>query len=145
LLRPQSESDHEHKFCVLGPFSAALFGYGAEQLAAAEHVPGKMVAKTIVTKADDRFVMAVRSASARIDLPALREQLQARQLRLATESEFQELFPDSDVGAMPPFGNLYEVPVYAERSLADDEKTARPMKDGAVENTLLTTPRRGAL
>ena len=94
----------------------------AQQLAQAEHVPGKMVAKTVVVKADDRFVMAVLPASARVDLPALREQLRARQLRLAKEVEFQELFPDSDVGAMPPFGNLYEVPVCAERSLADDEE-----------------------
>jgi Ala-tRNA(Pro) deacylase len=96
--------------------------FTAQQLAAAERVPGAMVAKTVVVKADNRFVMAVLPASTRVDLPALRRALSASDVRLATESEFQELFPDSDVGAMPPFGNLYGVPVCAEESLTKDRE-----------------------
>ena len=98
----------------------------AQQLAAAEHVPGSMVAKTVIVKADNDFVMAVLPGSKRVHLSALRDALAARSLRLANEVEFQELFPDADVGAMPPFGNLYEVPVCAEESLARDEEIVFP-------------------
>jgi Ala-tRNA(Pro) deacylase len=94
----------------------------AQQLAAAERIPGDLVAKTVVVKADDQFVLAVLPASRKVDLPSLREALSARELELATEFEFQELFPDADVGAMPPFGNLYELPVCADESLARDEE-----------------------
>ena len=88
----------------------------AQQVAAAEHVPGSIVAKTVVVK----FVMAFLPASAKLDLPALRETLRANELRLAKEAEFYGLFPDSELGAMPPFGNLYGLPVYADESLARD-------------------------
>jgi len=77
-------------------------------------------------KADNEFVMAVLPASKRVNLAALRDALAAQSLRLANEAEFQELFPDADVGAMPPFGNLYEVPVCAEESLASDEEIVFP-------------------
>jgi Ala-tRNA(Pro) deacylase len=78
------------------------------------------VAKTVVVKADNQFVMAVLPASAKVDFPVLRETLRAKELRLAKEAEFEGLFPDSEVGAMPPFGNLYGLPVYADESLASD-------------------------
>src|SRR5258708_16478367 len=92
--------------------------FTAQQLAAAERISGTLVAKTVVVKADDQFLMAVLPATAKVDTAALKGALNARELELATEREFQELFPDSDVGAMPPFGNLYELPVCAEESLA---------------------------
>ena len=92
----------------------------AQQVAAAERIPGTVVAKTVVVKADNKFVMAVLPASARVDLPALRGTLRANELRLAKEAEFYDLFPDSELGAMPPFGNLYGLPVYADESLAMD-------------------------
>ena len=95
--------------------------FTAQQLANAEHLPGSNVAKTVMVKADGRFVMAVVPASTRVDLKALKEMLGVSEARLATETEFQELFPDSDVGAMPPFGNLYEIPVCVEHSLTRDE------------------------
>ena len=96
--------------------------FTAGQLAATGHVPAEMVAKTVILKADGQFVMAVLPATTRINFSALGESLGSHYLRLATEYEFQELFPDSDIGAMPPFGNLYEVPVCAEQSLADHEE-----------------------
>jgi len=96
--------------------------FRAGQLAAVENVPGDLVAKTVVVKADGQFAMAVLPASRRVKVPTLRDSLRARHLRLATELEFRNLFPDSDVGAMSPFGNLYELPVFAEESLAQDEQ-----------------------
>jgi Ala-tRNA(Pro) deacylase len=93
----------------------------AQQVAAAERIPGTVVAKTVVVKADNKFVMAVLPATAKVDLPALRETLRANKLRLAKEAEFYGLFPDSEPGAMPPFGNLYGLPVYADESLARDQ------------------------
>jgi len=78
------------------------------------------VAKTVMVKADNQFVMTVLPASAKVDFPVLRETLQAKELRLAKEAEFESLFPDSEVGAMPPFGNLYGLPMYADESLAGD-------------------------
>src|SRR5260370_27520468 len=78
----------------------------AQQVAAAERIPGTVVAKTVVVKADNQFVMAVLPASTKVDLPVLRQTLTAQHLRLAREAEFQGLFPNSEVGAMPPFGNL---------------------------------------
>ena len=96
--------------------------FTAGQLAAAKHVPGDMVAKTVIVKADGEFAMAVLPASRRVKLPTLRDSLPARHLRLATELELRTLFPDSDAGATSPFGNLYELPVIAEESLAHDEQ-----------------------
>jgi Ala-tRNA(Pro) deacylase len=96
--------------------------FTARQLAAAERIPEGMVAKTVIVKADGQFVMAVLPATAKVDTTSLKKALESHELSLATEREFQELFPDSDVGAMPPFGNLYELPVCAEESLVRDEE-----------------------
>ena len=95
--------------------------YTAQEVAAEEHIPGKMMAKAVILKVDGSTAMAVLPASARVDLAALQELLRAKEVRLATEFEFTGLFPDCDVGAMPPFGNLYGIPVYAEESLTRDE------------------------
>src|SRR3989338_3175292 len=93
--------------------------YTAQEVAAEEHVPGKLVAKTVVVKADAQFAMAVLPASLRLDTAALRTALGAKEVRLATEFEFTGLFPDCDVGAMPPFGNLYGLSVYVDESLTE--------------------------
>ena len=79
-----------------------------------------MVAKTVVVKTGDDYAMVVLPASAKVNLTSLKRALDVQQVRLATESEFKGLFPDSDVGAMPPFGNLYGLPVYVEESLTRD-------------------------
>jgi Ala-tRNA(Pro) deacylase len=96
--------------------------YTAQEVAAEEHIPGKMVAKTVLVKEDNRLVMAVLPASIKVDLATLKNTLQAREVRLASEFEFTGLFPDSEVGAMPPFGNLYGIPVYVEKSLTKDHE-----------------------
>ncbi len=91
--------------------------YTAQQVAAEEHVPGRIMAKTVVLVANDGFILAVLPAPLRVDVQALREALGKANLRLATESEFSAVFPDSETGAMPPFGNLYGLPVYVDSTL----------------------------
>jgi Ala-tRNA(Pro) deacylase len=94
--------------------------YTAQEVAAVQHVPGKEMAKTIVLKADSEFVMVVLPAVMKINMKVLRDELPFAHVELATESEFAKLFPDSERGAMAPFGNLYGLPVYVDRSLAED-------------------------
>jgi Ala-tRNA(Pro) deacylase len=96
--------------------------YTAQEVAQEEHVPGKIVAKSVVLKVDDGFVLAVMPATARADFLRFKSALGAKEVRLATELEFTGLVPDCEVGAMPPFGNLYGVPVYVDKALTQDEE-----------------------
>jgi Ala-tRNA(Pro) deacylase len=96
--------------------------YTAQQVAAEEHIPGRMMAKTVVIKVDGHFGMAVLPATTRTDTAKLQSALKAKELRLASELEFAALFPDCEAGAMPPFGNLYGLPVYVDESLAKDHE-----------------------
>jgi Ala-tRNA(Pro) deacylase len=98
--------------------------YRAVEVARAEHIPPHKVAKTIVFHGDQGYGMAVLPADFLVDLQELRYMLGLSHLRLATEEELAELFPDCELGAMPPFGNLYNMPVYADSSLADEETIA---------------------
>lgn len=94
--------------------------YTAQDVAAAQEVKGKQIAKVVMVLADAQVVMLVMPASYRIDFPKLKTALKAKDARLAREEEFSNLFPDCDTGAMPPFGNMYNVPVYVDRSLTED-------------------------
>lgn len=94
--------------------------YTAQEIAASVHVPGQEVAKSVIVLADGKLVMAVMPATRRIDLNLLRKELGAKKVRLATEAEFEGVFPECEVGAMPPFGNLYQVPVVVDESLKKD-------------------------
>lgn len=96
--------------------------YTAQEIAAAMHVPGKELAKVVMIKAKDRFVMTVVPASWRIDFNKLKNILNEKDLRLANEEEFKVLFPDCEAGAEPPFGNLYNVDTYVDKSLTEDEE-----------------------
>ena len=98
--------------------------YTAQEIAASAHISGKEVAKTVIVKLGDEMAMAVLPASRRIHFKRLMEAAGADQVELATENEFKVLFPGCEVGAMPPFGNLYDVPVYVDESLAEDEEIA---------------------
>ena len=95
--------------------------YTAQAAAATLHVPGKELAKTVVMSAGDNSVLAVLPASFHVDLKKLGE-LVGHSVRLATEAEFMSLFPDCELGAMPPFGSIYSLPVYVDESLAADEE-----------------------
>ncbi|MFN2222797.1 MAG: YbaK/EbsC family protein [Chloroflexota bacterium] len=98
--------------------------YTAQEIAAISHIPGKELAKSVIVKMDDKMVMAVLPASRRINFSRLKEITNAKTVELATEREFVELFPDCQLGAMPPFGNLYDMDVLVDKSLAEDEEIA---------------------
>jgi Ala-tRNA(Pro) deacylase len=93
----------------------------AQEVAASEHVPGKILAKTVMVLADGQMVMLALPAPYQVDLEKATAALGVKEARLAEEEEFEDTFPDCEVGAMPPFGNLYGVPVYVEESLAEDD------------------------
>jgi len=95
--------------------------YTAQQIAATAHIPGKMLAKTVMIKVDGRMSMAVLPASYVIDFDILKQMLGCRKVELAYEHEFKDIFPQCEVGAMPPFGNLYDLEVYVSESLVDGD------------------------
>jgi Ala-tRNA(Pro) deacylase len=95
--------------------------FTAQEVAASDHVPGKMLVKVVMVLADDELVMLAVPAPYQVNLDRVGEVLGATEVRLAEEEEFADAFPDCEVGAMPPFGNLYDVPVYADEALAEDE------------------------
>ena len=96
--------------------------YTAQEEAAVAHVPGRHWAKTVACLADDRPILAVVPASSLVDLDRLRDVAGARDVRLASEREFQRLYPDCDVGAMPPLGPLYGQPVFLDRTLTGENE-----------------------
>jgi len=96
--------------------------YTAQGIAALVHMSGKKLAKTVIVKIDGVLAMAVVPASLHVDLDLLRAATGARVVEVATEQEFKDAFPDCETGAMPPFGNLYDMPVYADASLAENEE-----------------------
>ena len=98
--------------------------YTAQEIAASAHVKGKELAKTVMLKVGEKLVMAVLPASMQIDFAALRHALHAQAVALASEREFKGLFPECEVGAMPPFGNLYGLDVYVADVMAEDDEIA---------------------
>jgi Ala-tRNA(Pro) deacylase len=90
-----------------------------QEVAAALRVPGNHVAKDVIVNADGAMAMLVLPAPYRLAFSQVCSMLGATEARLASEEEFAGLFPDCDTGAMPPFGNLYGMPVYVDRSLAE--------------------------
>jgi Ala-tRNA(Pro) deacylase len=98
--------------------------YTAQELAHLAHVPGKAWAKTVVVKLDGKLAVAVIPASHKVVFDLLRKAARARTAELATEHEFASSFPDCELGAMPPFGNLYGLDVYVAEELALDEEIA---------------------
>ncbi len=98
--------------------------YTAQEIAASAHIPGKQLAKTVILKIDGKMAMAVLPASDRVDFDLLRKAAAAGKVELAGEREFKGMFPECEVGAMPPFGNLYEMEVFVAKPLAEDEEIA---------------------
>jgi len=98
--------------------------FTAQQIAASAHVPGKELAKTVMVKIDGKMAMAVLPASEQIDFDRLKQATGAESVELAGENEFKGLFPNCEVGAMPPFGNLYDMDVLVESHLREDEEIA---------------------
>jgi len=98
--------------------------YTAQEIAAHTHIPGKELAKTVMVKVDGKLAMAVVPASHRVDFGRLRDVAGAQHVELASEAEFKDFFPACDVGAMPPFGNLYDMEVYVSDTLSEDVEIA---------------------
>jgi len=98
--------------------------YTAQEIAASAHIPGKELAKTVIVKIDDKLAMTVLPASFKIDFNHLKSLTGASKVELATEEEFKYRFPGCEIGAMPPFGNLYDLDVFVAKSLTDDEEIA---------------------
>lgn len=98
--------------------------FTATSVAGAAHIPGKEMAKTVVVNLDGHHVLAVLPAHRKVDLERLRQATGARSAQLVDERAFTGDFPECEPGAMPPFGNLYGLPVYVEPHLAEDVQIA---------------------
>ncbi len=96
--------------------------YTAQEIAASAHIPGQELAKTVVVKLDGEMVLAVLPATVRVDLELLRKASGAKSAELARENEFAGIFPGCELGAMPPFGNLYGLEVFVAQRLTEDEQ-----------------------
>ena len=111
---------HNIKYLVISHSPA----YTAQAIAASAHVSGKELAKTVIVKLDGKMAMAVLPASYQVDFDLMKAAVGAKKVELATEAEFKDLFPGCEVGAMPPFGNLYDMEVFVAGRLAEDDEIA---------------------
>ncbi len=98
--------------------------FTAQEIAARAHIPGKELAKTVMVSIDGEMAMAVLPASYKVDFALLREITGASRVDLCGEADFKDRFPGCDLGAMPPFGNLYDMRVYVDESLTEDDEIA---------------------
>ena len=98
--------------------------YTSQAIAESAHISGNELAKTVVLKKDGELCMAVLPASKQVSLSAFARAANSKDVSLAGESDFKDRFPDCETGAMPPFGNLYGLPVYSDTSLARDKEIA---------------------
>jgi Ala-tRNA(Pro) deacylase len=96
--------------------------FTAQEIAHSLHVSGKKCVKAVVAERDHEIVLVVMPAAHRLNFQALRSALKANQLEMLVESELAGLFPDCDIGAIPPFGNLYGIDVWVDRAVASTER-----------------------
>lgn len=111
---------HGKKYIVMKHSEA----FTAQEVAASAHIPGKDMAKTVMVKIDGDMSMVVLPSTHQVDLDLLKETLGTQNVELATEEEFQNRFPDCELGAMPPFGNLYDMNTFVAQTLREDEEIA---------------------
>ena len=98
--------------------------YTAQEVAASAHIPGKELAKTVMVKLDGRMAMVVLPAPDKVSLQRLKAVTGAGSVEVAVEDDFRELFPNCELGAMPPFGNLWGMNVFVDQRLREDELIA---------------------
>jgi len=98
--------------------------FTSQEVAESAHISGRELAKTVIVKLDDELAMAVLPASLMIDLDLLKQATGATLVTLATEGEFREAFPQCETGAMPPFGNFYQMNTFVDQRLREDEQIA---------------------
>ncbi|TWT45507.1 YbaK / prolyl-tRNA synthetases associated domain protein [Phycisphaerae bacterium RAS1] len=95
--------------------------FTAQRLAQVEHVSGYVVAKPVVVKGAAGYAMCVLPAARRLDLQEVTKVLHDPTVRLATEQEMTQLFPECELGAEPPVGSLFGMKTIADRQLEEDE------------------------
>ena len=98
--------------------------YTAQETAANAHISGKGLAKTVIVKIDGELAMVIEPANLKVNLAAMQSLLGIKKIELAHEYEFQDRFPGCEAGAMPPLGNLYDMDVYVDDSLLEDDNIA---------------------
>ena len=103
---------------------AHSIAYTAQEVAQSAHIPGEQMAKTVIVELDGQLAMAVLRAPDKVDIDLLRAVAHAGRAELASEDAFQSRFPSVEVGAMPPFGNLYEMQVFVDEPLTRNERIA---------------------
>lgn len=98
--------------------------YTSQEIAASAHIKGKNLAKTVLVKINGKMAMAVLPATHKVDFDLFKKAIGYENVRLANEQEFLDKFPECEVGAMPPFGNLYNMEVYVDEALSEDKEIA---------------------
>jgi len=98
--------------------------FTAREVAEVAHIPGREMAKTVMVRIDGEMAMVVLPASMKVDFARLLDAMGAQEVELAREREFKDLFPGCDLGAMPPFGNLFGIPTLVAEELTEDEEIA---------------------
>lgn len=98
--------------------------FTAQEIAASAHIKGRELAKTVMVKIDGKLAMAVIPAQRMLDLEKLSEAAGGAEVEIAVEKEFSEAFPGCEIGAMPPFGNIYGMDVFVSLELSEDEEIA---------------------
>lgn len=109
---------HHIKYATLSHAPA----YTSGEIAAEAHISGKELAKTVMVKLDGKLAMAVLPGPNKVNFQLLKDATGAKHVELAKEQEFKDQFPDCEVGAMPPFGNLYDMDVFVEETLSWDDE-----------------------
>lgn len=118
LKKLQTMLDDEH---IAYEVHTHPLAYTAQEIAEKQHVPGRELAKVVMLEVDERLVMGVLPGTRKVHLNTVKESLGAANVRLATEDEFTARFPECEIGAMPPFGNLFGVEVVVDPELEKDE------------------------
>lgn len=96
--------------------------YTAQEVAASAHIPGKEMVKSVIVKVDGEMKMVVLPSTHDVDFDAIKNSFNASEVELATEDEFKDMFPDCEVGAMPPFGNFYDIDTVVAEPLTEDKE-----------------------
>ncbi len=112
--------DNDKKYVVIKHSKA----YTAQEVAASAHIPGKDMVKAVMLKIDGDMKMAVLPSTHQVNFELLKDLLETDDVELAAEDEFKTLFPDCEPGAMPPFGNLYDMDTYVAETLTDNKEIA---------------------
>ena len=112
--------DNEVKYTTISHSKA----YTAQQVAHSAHILGKDIAKTVMINIDGKMAMAVIPATNHVDFALIKDAIGIKTITLANETEFKNFFPACEVGTMPPFGILYDMEVYVDKSLAEDHEIA---------------------